>query len=152
MSKIGTNLRTVLSLTLVMLMMGSVMVAELWTRMEKDVKHTTFVQTIIRKIGMKQKIVQRTTLAWQRGRVVNHSRLMVPQDASSMIFVVTITDRTGTSQRTVQTSMSACQVEMVGHNSMKLAPLVTSKHQTQTHQLQQTQILLILRHQTHLED
>ena len=63
MSKIGTNLRTVLSLTLVMLMMGSVMVAELWTRMEKDVKHTTFVQTIIRKIGMKQKIVQRTTLA-----------------------------------------------------------------------------------------
>ena len=63
MSKIGTNLRTVLSLTLVMLMMGSVMVAELWTRMEKDVKHTTFVQTIIRKIGMKQKIVPRTTLA-----------------------------------------------------------------------------------------
>lgn len=63
MSKIGTNLRTVLSLTLVMLMMGSVMVVELWTRMEKDVKHTTFVQTIIRKIGMKQKIVQRTTLA-----------------------------------------------------------------------------------------
>ena len=63
MSKIGTDLRTVLSLTLVMLMMGSVMVEELWTRMEKDVKHTTLVQTIIRKIGIKPKIVQRTTLA-----------------------------------------------------------------------------------------
>ena len=97
-----------------------VMVTNHFKMMAQGVKHTTFVQTITRKIGTKLKTVHSSTHVSCLAKEAKSLQLMAPQGVKHTTSVQTITRKTGMKLKIVMIMILVNQAVKEG-NPFKIA-------------------------------
>ena len=99
-----------------------VMVTNHFKMMAQDVRHTTFVQIITNKTGMRLKTVHNSTPASCLVKEAKFLQLMEPQDVRHTTSVQTITRKTGMKHKTVFNLILVRLKVMEGSRSKVMAP------------------------------